>query len=195
MLSACWVPTLLSSNFCNSLWLFFSCKRLSCIHRCHTALPIKSNSSGIKNGPSWSRGQPLLWPRSPPTARRSWKSCVAPPSSPQRSWTSSTARWPRRSLCPIPRPCAGTTSCPGSNRTGWVGPSPSSTSRLRAPHLPRRPWFFSVWVSDVFRPHSWMCTCHDTIGIVCTLTHIHARKRELEQLDQCDDCSFTPLWC
>lgn len=177
MLSACWVPTLLSSNFCNSLWLFYSSwKRLSCIHRCHTVLPIKSNSSGIKNRHSWSRGQPLPWPRSPPTARRSWKSCVAPLSLPQRSWTSSTARWPRRSWCPIPRPCVGTTYCPGSNRMGWVGPSLSSTSCLRARRLPKRPWFFSVWVRDVFRPHSWMCTCPDTIRIVCTLTHIHVCK-------------------
>lgn len=47
-------------------WSLFIWKRLSSVHRCPTVLPIKPNSSGIKNGQSWSKGQPLPWPRSPP---------------------------------------------------------------------------------------------------------------------------------
>lgn len=177
-------------------WSFFIWKRLSSVHRCPTVLPIKPNSSGIKNGQSWSKGQPLPWPRSPPPpppVRRTWKSCVDPPSSPRRSWTSSTARSPRRSWCPIPRPCAGTTSCPGSTRTGWGGPRPSSTSRLQARRLPRHPWFFSAWVRDVFRPHTWICTCRNMIGIVCTLTPSRVCKGEVEKRDATRDRSFTSL--
>lgn len=177
---------------------FFIWKRLSLVHRCPTVLPIKPNSSGIKNGQSWSKGQPLPWPRSPhplppPLARRTWKSCVDPPSSPRRSWTSLTARSPRRNWCPIPRPCVGITSCPGSTRTGWGGPRPSSTSCLRARRLPRHPWCFSAWVRDVFRPHTWIFTCWDMIGIVCTLTRICVCKGNSKIVMQHVTWAFTPL--
>lgn len=172
LLSACCALTLLSSNFGVASFWNWLCS-------IHSACPINLILLGQR---TYSADPEVSRSLSPdPPLRRTWKSCVGPLSLLQRSWTYSTAHWPRRSWCPIPRPCAGTTFCPGLTRAGWGGPRPSSTSRRPARHLPRRPWFFSVWVREasapVFRRHTWARTGRDMIKNVWTLTRVHACMR------------------